>query len=118
MFNSMQDLWQQRGFSDVPIVRNVLHRRKIWEVTWKLIQEANLIDVHNVQNVFWRQLVWQFIWDLIQVEFHDQGDAKWIVIRVPVRGHNDTLFGWPTPGRPIGRRGLAALGLFAVFSYY
>jgi hypothetical protein len=30
-------------------------------------------------------------------EFHDQGDAKWIVIRGPSRGHNDTPFGWPTP---------------------
>jgi hypothetical protein len=25
--------------------------------------------------------------------FHDQGDAKWIVIRGQLRGHNDTLFG-------------------------
>jgi hypothetical protein len=34
--------------------------------------------------------------------FHDQGDAKWIVIKVQLWGHNDTLFGRPTPGRPIG----------------
>jgi hypothetical protein len=39
-------------------------------------------------------------------EFHDQGDAKWIVIRVPLRGHNDTPFGRPTPGQPIGRPGV------------
>jgi hypothetical protein len=32
-------------------------------------------------------------------EFHDQGDAEWIVIRRPLRGHNDTPFGQPT-GRP------------------
>jgi hypothetical protein len=38
-------------------------------------------------------------------EFHDQGDAKWIVIRGPLRGHKDTPFGWPTHGRPIGRPG-------------
>jgi hypothetical protein len=29
-------------------------------------------------------------------EFHDQGDAKWIVIRGQLRGHNDTPFGRPT----------------------
>jgi hypothetical protein len=26
-------------------------------------------------------------------KFHDQGDAKWIVIRRPLKGHNDTPFG-------------------------
>jgi hypothetical protein len=40
-------------------------------------------------------------------EFHDQGDAKWIVIRGQLRGPNDTPFGRPTPGRLIG-----------VFGYY
>jgi ribosomal protein L21 len=39
-------------------------------------------------------------------EFHDQGDVKWIVIRGQLRGHNDTPFGWPTPGRPISRPGV------------
>jgi hypothetical protein len=29
-------------------------------------------------------------------EFHDQGEAKWIVIRGQLRGHNDTPFGRPT----------------------
>jgi hypothetical protein len=33
-------------------------------------------------------------------EFHDQGDAKWIVIRRQLRGHNDTPCGQPAPGRP------------------
>ena len=52
-------------------------------------------------------------------EFHDQGDAKWIVIRGPLRGHNDTPFGRPTPGRPIGRPGVGhPQGVFGVFSYY
>ena len=37
---------------------------------------------------------------------HDQADAKWIVIRGPLRGHNDTPFGWPTPGWPIGQPGV------------
>jgi hypothetical protein len=36
-------------------------------------------------------------------KFHDQEDAKRIVIRRQLRGHNDTPFGRPTPGRPIGR---------------
>jgi hypothetical protein len=35
--------------------------------------------------------------------FHDQGDAKWIVIRRKLRGHNDTPCRRPTPGRPIGQ---------------
>jgi hypothetical protein len=35
-------------------------------------------------------------------KFHDKGDAKWIVTRGKLRGHNDTPFGRPTPGRPIG----------------
>jgi hypothetical protein len=30
-------------------------------------------------------------------KFHDQGDAKWIVIREQLRGHNNTPFGRPTP---------------------
>ena len=38
-------------------------------------------------------------------EFHDQGDAKWIVIRRSLWGHNDTPCGRPAPGRPIGRPG-------------
>jgi hypothetical protein len=28
-----------------------------------------------------------------------------LVIRGPLRGHNDTPFGRPTPGRPVGRPG-------------
>jgi hypothetical protein len=36
-------------------------------------------------------------------EVHDQGDAKWIVIRGQLRGPNDTPFGRPTPSQPIGR---------------
>jgi hypothetical protein len=39
-------------------------------------------------------------------DFHDQGDAKWIVIRRSLWGHNDTPFGRPTPGRPDGRPGV------------
>jgi hypothetical protein len=52
-------------------------------------------------------------------EFHDQADDEWIVIRGPLRGHNDTPFGRPTPGRPIGRLGVVhPQGIFGVFSYY
>jgi hypothetical protein len=39
-------------------------------------------------------------------EFHDQGDAKWIVLRRSLWGHNDPPFGRPKPGRPIGRPGV------------
>jgi hypothetical protein len=34
-------------------------------------------------------------------EFHDQGDAKWVVILGQLRGHNDTPFGRPTVYRPL-----------------
>jgi hypothetical protein len=52
-------------------------------------------------------------------EAHDQADAEWIVIRRQLRGHNDTPFGRPAPGRPSGRPGgLAALqAYFVCFSY-
>jgi hypothetical protein len=42
-------------------------------------------------------------------EFHDPGDAKRIVIRRQLWGHNDTPFGQPTD------RGLAALRVYLVF---
>jgi hypothetical protein len=46
------------------------------------------------------------------------GDAKWIVIRGQLRGHNDTPFEWPTPGRtldcPVDGR---PQGVFGGFSY-
>jgi hypothetical protein len=41
-------------------------------------------------------------------KFHDQGDAKWIVIRRSLWGHND--IGRPGAGRPLGVKG--------GFSYY
>jgi hypothetical protein len=57
--------------------------------------------------------------DNVLGEFHDQGDAKWIVIRGQLRGHNDTPFGRPTPGRPIGRPGVGhPQGVFGGLSYY
>ena len=56
---------------------------------------------------------------VILSEFHDQGDAKWIVIRGQLRGHNDTSFGRPTPGRPIGRPVVGrSQGVFGGLSYY
>jgi hypothetical protein len=36
-------------------------------------------------------------------EFHDQEDAKWIVIRRSLWGHNKMPCGWPAPSQPIGR---------------
>jgi hypothetical protein len=52
-------------------------------------------------------------------EFHDQGDAKLIVIREPSRGLNDTHFGRPAQARPISRPGVRRpQGVFGVFSYY
>jgi hypothetical protein len=52
-------------------------------------------------------------------EFHDQGDAKWIVIRRPLRHHNDKPFGRPNPGWPIGRPAVGhPQGVFGGLSYY
>jgi hypothetical protein len=54
---------------------------------------------------------------LISGEFHYQGDAKWI--REQLRGHNDTRFGRPTPGRPISRLAVVRpQGAFGGLSYY
>jgi hypothetical protein len=48
-------------------------------------------------------------------EFHDQGDAKWIVIRGQLRGHNDTPLGsQPTAGLSAAR-GLGAIRACLVF---
>jgi hypothetical protein len=50
---------------------------------------------------------------------HDQGDAKWIVIRRPLRGHNDTPFGRPTPCRSLVRPRVGRpQGVIGGFSYY
>jgi hypothetical protein len=52
-------------------------------------------------------------------EIHDQGDAKWIVIRRSLWGHNDMPCRWPAPGRPIGRLGSGhPQGIMGGFSYY
>jgi hypothetical protein len=40
---------------------------------------------------------------IIEGGFHNQGEAKWIVIRRSVLGHNDTPCEQLAPGRPIGR---------------
>jgi hypothetical protein len=42
----------------------------------------------------------------IEGEFHDQGDAKWTIIKGQLRGDNDTPFKRPTPGQPIGCPGV------------
>ena len=51
-------------------------------------------------------------------KFHDQAYTKWIVIRGQLWGHNDTPFGWPTPG---GRNSCSVvgrpLGVFGGLSY-
>jgi hypothetical protein len=62
---------------------------------------------------------WGFKSFLAADDFHDQGDAEWIVIRRSLGVHNDTPCGRPAPGRPIGRPGVGRpLGVIGVFSYY
>jgi hypothetical protein len=52
-------------------------------------------------------------------EFQEKADAKWIVNRGPLWGHNDTPCGRPTPGRPVGRPGAGRpQGVFAGLSYF
>jgi hypothetical protein len=47
---------------------------------------------------------------------HDHADAEWIVIRTQLRGHKDTPFGQPAPGRPSGRLGSGCpTGVFYMF---
>jgi hypothetical protein len=46
-------------------------------------------------------------------------DAESIVIRGPLRGHNDTSFGRLTTDRPVRHPGVGHLpGVIGVFSYY
>jgi hypothetical protein len=52
-------------------------------------------------------------------KFHDQRDAKWVVIRGQLRGHNDMPFGLPTLGWPIGRPVVGRpQGVIGGFSYF
>jgi hypothetical protein len=47
----------------------------------------------TVAIVFWSSLLPPMVWLWLSLgKFHDQGDAKWIVIRGQLRGHNDTPF--------------------------
>jgi hypothetical protein len=63
--------------------------------------------------------------ETLKGEFHDQGYARWIVIRRSLRGHNDTPCGQPAGcspraadksarSRPVGR----PQGIIGVFCYY
>jgi hypothetical protein len=68
----------------------------------------------------WRQLKdHRKTFDVFLGNFHDQGEAKRIVVRGQLKGHNDTLFRWPTPGRPIGRPGVGfPQDVFGGLRYY
>jgi hypothetical protein len=44
--------------------------------------------------------------EVLTGEFHDQVNAKWIVIRGLLRGHNNLHCGRPNPGQPIGCPGV------------
>jgi hypothetical protein len=45
-------------------------------------------------------------------DFHDQGDAKWIVIRRSLWGHNDTPCGRSAPGHPGSGCPQGVIGVF------
>jgi hypothetical protein len=57
--------------------------------------------------------------DVLLGKFHDQRDAKRIVIRGQLKGHNDTPFRWPTPGRTISRLVVGRpQGVFGSLSFF
>jgi hypothetical protein len=57
--------------------------------------------------------------DIVIGGSHDKADTEWIVIRRPLRGHNDTPFGRLTPGLPNGRPEVGhPQGEFGVFRCY
>jgi hypothetical protein len=76
---------------------------------WKIFEELSQVKEQRLKAAKRKNSVTGYLG-----EFHDQGDAKWIVIRRPLRVHNDIPFGRPTPGRPIGCPGLAALTAYLV----
>jgi hypothetical protein len=61
-----------------------------------------LIELYNSPGLTRKTSVGQLLHGIL----HDQGDAKWIVIRRHLWGHNDTPFG------------LAALRAYLVFSVF
>jgi hypothetical protein len=48
-------------------------------------------------------------------EFHDQADTKWIVIKGPLRGYDNTPAGGQPPAGLLASWGLAALRAYMVF---
>jgi hypothetical protein len=52
--------------------------------------------------------------NLYSGEFHDQGDAKWIVIRGQLRGHKDMPLGGQSPAGLLAAQELAALRAYLV----
>jgi hypothetical protein len=60
-----------------------------------------------------------FLTIYVSGELHNQGDAKWIVIKGQLQGHNNMPFGQATPGQPIGRPAVGrSQGVFSGLSYY
>jgi hypothetical protein len=78
----------------------------------------NGANVNKLNNEGMSALTSCYVFFYTKGEFHDQADAKRIVIRRPLRVRNDTPFGRPTPGRPIGHPGVGhPQSVFGVFSY-
>jgi hypothetical protein len=61
---------------------------------WDNLTEWNINNIVNIWKIF---LLWWILWS---------GGAKYLEIRGQSRGHNDTTFGRPTPGQPIGCPGV------------
>jgi hypothetical protein len=100
-----------------------LHKK---ELTSMHIDDSKIIFLRSEDNclepfisLFWPANTFENSDSTKTGKFHGQGDAKWIVIRRPSRGHNDMPFGWPTPGQPVAHPGVGhPQGIFGIFSYY
>jgi hypothetical protein len=74
---------------------------KQWETTEEIQIDQSTFKrcfVHHLRKRYGPTVLFHPSWkeDDLEGEFHDQGDAKWIVIKGQLRGHNDTPFGRPT----------------------
>jgi hypothetical protein len=85
--------------------------------SWKIGVWSVLLEVMRLEHC-WSWNV-RFSSASHRGEFQDQGDAKWIVIRGQLWGHNPTPFRRPTPGRSIGCPVVGhPQGIFGGLCYY
>jgi hypothetical protein len=93
------------------IIKSFGYERKTFSLESISASSENLhLEIKDVEKNFVTH-VCKYSIDLETVEtelgeFHVQVEANWLIIRVPLRGHNDTPCGRLIPSRPIGRSGV------------